>query len=793
MKRPAAADIGAAAALALLTVLPFLGGLLQGHAFYFRDLAGQFFPFRRFIVDGLRHGELRYWNPLVYEGVPLSLPPLGYPLDLLQMLLPGEWGMSVLLAAHLPLAAVSLFLLGRHWGLSPLAAATGGAVYALGGFGLSTLNLYVYVQALAWAPLAILTLLRASRGPRQAGLAGLTVAILLSTIGAEIALQAIVAGVLLALCSREARTRGGLARLTGSLALAAGLAAPVLVFMRGLMAESERAAGFADDVVLSQSIHPLALAQVVVGDWFGDLHDLVNHWWGMNFFPRGFPYILSLYLGWPVLVLAVAGLFHRTLPARALALLGAFALWVSIGRFAGFETLIRWLPFTHAFRFPCKAFFLVHLVAALLAAAGIDLLRGGARRPWLALVGGLAAGGLLLAAAPLLPSWAPRSTVWFARGFFPPDVSWAWRGDALGRMLVDAQAGGLVALAGAGVALAVVTGKMTARRGSALVAALVAGDLLRTGAGLNAMVSASFYTLSPGMRRLADDVRDASGRVFTCDVLGSAAYIAARGERAFGHETWTFAVGRETFTPFANMNDDVPTAYGLDRTMLVPTSRVFTPEEALCGGSPWQVGALRRAAVTHVLSLDPLQHPELKEQPVQRTASIAPLAVHVYTLDTPLPRYAVARRVLPAASREAADRMAAAPGFGASGATAVEAEIRSEDAEGTVLHAATAPGAIELDVTAKAPTVVLVREGYAEGWTAQVNDRRAPVLRADGRHLAVPVPAGSSHVSLHYAPLHLGAASALAAFAVVLASALGRRLLRPRLRGPVVPENDARP
>ena len=48
-------------------------------------------------------------------------------------------------------------------------------VYALGGFALSTVNLYVYVQALAWAPAAILGLLRAAarrsaRGrPRRGG------------------------------------------------------------------------------------------------------------------------------------------------------------------------------------------------------------------------------------------------------------------------------------------------------------------------------------------------------------------------------------------------------------------------------------------------------------------------------------------------------------------------------------------------------------------------------------------------------------------------------------------------
>jgi hypothetical protein len=177
-------------------------------------------------------------------------------------------------------------------------------VYGLGGFLLSTVNLYVYVQAAAWAPFVVLGLVRVLGGGGPRALAGtaLAVALLLSTTGVEIAAQAILAGVVLGLAPK----RGARAALSGlgALALGTALALPVLVLVAGQVEGSARGRGFTPDVVLAHSIHPFALLQTVVGGLFGNLANLANEWWGQNFFPRGFPYVLSLYLGAATLALA---------------------------------------------------------------------------------------------------------------------------------------------------------------------------------------------------------------------------------------------------------------------------------------------------------------------------------------------------------------------------------------------------------------------------------------------------------------------------------------------------------
>ena len=101
-RRERAGALALATIVGVIAFLPFARGMLRGESFYFRDLSRQFFPFRSFVVEGLRNGELRYWNPLVHEGEPLPFPPISYPLELLQVLVPDEWGLSLVLAIHVP-------------------------------------------------------------------------------------------------------------------------------------------------------------------------------------------------------------------------------------------------------------------------------------------------------------------------------------------------------------------------------------------------------------------------------------------------------------------------------------------------------------------------------------------------------------------------------------------------------------------------------------------------------------------------------------------------------------------
>ena len=160
------------------------------------------------------------------EGIPVVLPPVAYPVDLLQTLVPSEWGFSLLLALHVPLAALSFVSLARRLGLGASAATLSAIVYAAGGFSLSCVNLYIHIEAFAWAPLVISLLIAASSGgAREVALSGLAVAVCLSTTGVEIAAQAVACAFVLA----ASRRIPDLLRLAAGVLLGAGLAAAPLV------------------------------------------------------------------------------------------------------------------------------------------------------------------------------------------------------------------------------------------------------------------------------------------------------------------------------------------------------------------------------------------------------------------------------------------------------------------------------------------------------------------------------------------------------------------------------------
>jgi hypothetical protein len=717
--------------VAVVALLPFARGLLAGRSFFFRDLAGYFFPLRRFVVNGLLEGRLRYWNPLTHEGTPVALPPLGYPVDLLQALWPSETGVSVFLALHVPLAALGAFALARHLGLVEPAAVASALVYALGGFSLSSLNFYVYLQALAWAPFVVRGLLRAGAGtPRDAAWAALVLGVAVSTTGAEIVAQAALAGIVLA----WPRDRRAVGRVALALLLGFGLAAAAALPVAALVEDSAREEGFATEVVLAHSVHPITLLQTVVAGLYGDPARLTDSFWGQNYFPRGFPYFSSLYVGALTVGLAFSGAAETKRICRRLAGLGALGLLVSLGLYAGLDPVVDALPALRRFRFPSKAFFTVHLSLVLLVGLALSGLSGGEPRKWRRTGVFLAALGTAVIVLPWLALEAGGPRRYLLSRFFPPELPWRAREAAAAAIVRDAAVGGVFAAGASLVAFLGGRRLVAPRLASWLIAASLAGDLLRAGAGLNPMVSPAFFRPSESAREIARAVIEAGGRLFTLDAGYSPAYYAARAART-DHEAWSFAVLQETLVPNFNLELGVPTALSLDQTMLVPEALVLPPEDASPRALPRVLPRLRAAAVSHVVSVEPLDQPELEPLAVFASARVAPLRLHLYRLRETLPRFELS-------------------------------------GPGRVLKLVDHPGRLRLEVEAEGPSRLRLREAWARGWVARVDGRPVGLERDEGIHRALEVPAGRHQVELVYEPPWLQAG-----LAITLASALATAAL----------------
>jgi hypothetical protein len=244
------------------------------------------------------------------------------------------------------------------------------------------------------------------------------------------------------------------------------------------------------------------------------------------------------------------------------------------------------------------------------------------------------------------------------------------------------------------------------------------------------MVTAEFFRPSPDLEGRLTDLRE--GRVFSCSVEESPQYLAARLARLTEHEAWSFALLLETLTPAFNVPLGVPTALSPDLTMLVPADRVLSPAEASCRDLDSVLPRLREASVRFVLSVDPLDHPDLEPDAVLRPARVAPLAVHVYRLRDALPR-----------------------------ATAV--------GPARVVETAFSANRVVLVVRADGPAEVVLRDGWARGWTARIDGRPTPI-RAQGAHRSVQVPAGRSRVEMTYRPPGLAAALWLSGLALAVAA-----------------------
>jgi hypothetical protein len=287
------------------------------------------------------------------------------------------------------------------------------------------------------------------------------------------------------------------------------------------------------------------------------------------------------------------------------------------------------------------------------------------------------------------------------------------------------------------VAYACHRGRLPATRAAFLLAGLLGADLLRGGAGLNPTVSPAFFAPSPEVLRVEAAVRAAGGRLFTFDPGYSPAYYEARRTRQGAHEVWSFAVLEEALVPHFNLPRGVPTALGLDQTMLAPASRVLGPEEAEPAAFPRIALRLREAAVSHVLAAEPLSDPGLALVEVLSPPRIAPLRLYFYRLVATRPRMELD-----------------GPG---------QLQVRED-----------APGRLGLEVSLPQRGTLLVRDAWAEGWRLRVDGEPRAVEHGPFDHRLVALEPGRHVLEFLYTPpgLARGVAVTVACGLVILALVL---------------------
>jgi hypothetical protein len=510
--------------------------------------------------------------------------------------------------------------------------------------------------------------------------------------------------------------------------------------------------GLAPDVVLANAVHPAVLLQALLPNLFGAPQAPAEAWWGGRFFSKGLPYFLSLYFGPVTLALAALGAFALPRRPRFVVLgLAALGLWYALGERGGLASLVARLPLASSFRFPAKALLLPHFAVALASGFGVDRLRVTSRAwaPFAGWAGGAAAVALAVAA---VLKMAPGGLVAWSGVLesFWPRLAEVARRDAAFVLLLAAVA--------AAVAWAVRRGVVRPGPATALVVALAVADLARAGSGLNRQVHPSFFELLPETAALPLGDRE-GGRVFSYGLDHSPAF---RAFLAHGGPELTLTglyLHRQMLGPYTNMLDGFPAPEATDLTAFSPRPRELEPAlyepRAVDQLLPW----LRNAAVTRVLSLDPLTHADLV--PLGTVAPGPPgLLIHLYAVESAWPRMHVACRVIEERDPERALLRPYSPGFDpqrdvvleSGRASTVGGALGETCRRGRARLTAARAGEERFDVETNVGAYLVVRDSYARGWRAGVDGVPAPILRANGKHRAVAVPAGKHEVVMRYEP-----------------------------------------
>src|SRR5215510_12785569 len=119
--------------------------LLLGEVFFWGLPSLQFYPWREYAFDVLRHGQLPLWNPYNGAGAPLLAnyqSALLYPPNWFGLILPLAWSMSVTAVIHLFIAGWGMWTFTGRLGLPITGRGISTLSFALTGYLVARLGTY---------------------------------------------------------------------------------------------------------------------------------------------------------------------------------------------------------------------------------------------------------------------------------------------------------------------------------------------------------------------------------------------------------------------------------------------------------------------------------------------------------------------------------------------------------------------------------------------------------------------------------------------------------------------------
>lgn len=684
------------------------------------------------ISEMIARGVLPSWNPSLGLGLPVvgdASLPLFYPFNFLHWLFSPALVLQLFLLFHLILLYLGFYWLMRSLRLSREGACLAAMTAAFGGAALSQCMTPMYVFGTAWIPWAARAFVWPETGGgrvRGLALAGLSFA-LIALCGA---LEFVLAAALVSVAFGRAlglSWRVSAARLAAIAVLAMGLSAVVLLPMFAVLPEALRSEGMDLSWCGRWSLSPLELCGLILPRAFdegGLPRRLVT--WNTNRV-----WYLTLYMGLLPASFAwfgFAAIRARDKRALACALILLVSLPLAFGIYNPvYRFLFDKLPLMQGFRFPAKAFVPAGLALAALAGLGFDrwLAAPPQGRRWPLPM--LAIMGLLIGFA--------------AAALFVKLPGLRWR--ASRPLLV-----GLAAILGAR--------RLPRRWAPALWLFLTAAELALAGGDLLHFLPRQAVGTPPSLLGSLRAEQAERGTPVTYGLLKTPdafpAPVAGDYSKA---ERWQLTA-QQALVPNIAAPYRVRAAYAFSPLRSRRWHRLWLAMEARDTPLPERY---LREGVTHVVYTQSEEAELLTD--VTLLQIFGPWISGRF--ERAGPWAAVYDRLSPAADLDAAVEQVMATGFDPKAAAVVEdpegalpaelfaAKGGAPDAE-RVRLISRGGGRLELAVAAGPPGLLVIREAYAEGWRAAVNDRPQALVPVDVLFRGVPIGEEGGRVLLSYEP-----------------------------------------
>ncbi|HJU90349.1 MAG TPA: YfhO family protein [Gemmatimonadaceae bacterium] len=376
-----------AAGLYALVTLVLMWPALQGQFLVnpASDLLSAY-AYRVFEAEMLRAtGSIPQWNPYILGGIPYvagsGFGDVFYPAVLMRLFMPVDVAVSWALALHIFLAGFFTYRFLRAWGFGYFPSLIGGVAYMLSGQVASLVTPghdgKLYVSALT--PLLLWMMVRALRDGRlwAYGMIAITTGLMIVSPHYQLMYYTGVMAGAFALYLAFRKGEDALERPVALRRLAGAAAAALLgvaigaiqfvPFFEYIQYSPRAGGGRGWEYAISYSMPPEEMINVYLPQFSG----IVEYYWGRN--PLKYH---GEYLGASVLVLAGAA-FGSSRRKGFVFFWSAIAVWALLVAFGGhtpFYYLWYRMPMMSVVRAPGMIFFIVSLVAAVLAAVGAERL-----------------------------------------------------------------------------------------------------------------------------------------------------------------------------------------------------------------------------------------------------------------------------------------------------------------------------------------------------------------------------------------------------------------------------------